>query len=66
MTTPSNPAVSDASKGPGEDAKAKFRAALDRKKAGQHKGTEGGSSSGSVRDSDPVTASQRNFRRKSG
>ncbi len=65
MTQP-DPVASSAAKGPSDDAKAKFRAALDRKQAGQHKGAEGESSSGSVRGSDPVTGSQRNFRRKSG
>ncbi len=64
--TQTDPAAAAAAKGPGEDAKAKFRAALDRKKAGQQQGAEGEASSGAVRGADPVTGSQRSFRRKSG
>ena len=64
--TDSDPKADSAKGGPSEEAKAKFREALERKKAGHHRSAEGSSGSGDVRDADPVAASQRTFRRKSG
>lgn len=64
--TDSDPKHGDAQTGPSDEAKAKFREALERKKAGHHRNGEAGSASGPVQDADPVAASQRTFRRKSG
>jgi len=52
--------------GASEDAKAKFREALDRKKATQHRTTDGSTNTGSVHGSETAGPVQRQFRRKSG
>ncbi|MFI2752669.1 DUF5302 domain-containing protein [Cellulomonas sp. P22] len=49
-----------------EDAKAKFREALDRKKAAQHRTSDGSANTGSVHSSETAGPVQRQFRRKSG
>lgn len=49
-----------------EDAKAKFRAALDRKKAASHRTTQGSGNTGSVHGSETTGPSQRTFRRRAG
>ncbi|BDZ42761.1 hypothetical protein GCM10025865_20600 [Paraoerskovia sediminicola] len=49
-----------------EDAKAKFRAALDRKNAGAHPTAEGERNTGQVHGSETAGPVQRTFRRKSG
>ncbi|GII99446.1 hypothetical protein CLV28_2869 [Sediminihabitans luteus] len=49
-----------------DDAKAKFRAALDRKNAGQHRSVDGDRNTGSVHGSETAGPVQRTFRRKSG
>lgn len=49
-----------------EDTKAKFKAALDRKNAGQHRSAEGSSNTGSVHGSETAGKTKRTFRRKSG
>ncbi|MBD8079218.1 DUF5302 domain-containing protein [Cellulosimicrobium arenosum] len=51
---------------PTEDAKAKFREALDRKNAAQHRTAEGDRNTGSVHGSETVGPVQKTFRRKSG
>lgn len=51
---------------PSQDAKAKFREALDRKNAASHRTADGGSNTGSVHGSETVGPVQRTFRRKSG
>jgi hypothetical protein len=52
--------------GPSEEAKAKFREALDRKNAARHRSSDGGSNTGAVHGSETVGPVQRTFRRKSG
>jgi phosphoglycolate phosphatase len=52
--------------GVSEDAKAKFREALDRKKAGQHKTADGQSNTGHVHGSETSGPVQRTFRRRAG
>lgn len=52
--------------GVSEDAKAKFREALDRKKAGQHKTADGQSNTGNVHGSETSGPVQRTFRRRAG
>jgi hypothetical protein len=54
------------SEGAHEDAKAKFREALDRKKAGQHRTTDGQSNTGQVHGSETSGPVQRTFRRRAG
>lgn len=50
-----------------QDAKAKFREALDRKKAAaQHRSADGSRNTGSVHGSETAGPVQRTFRRKSG
>ena len=49
-----------------DDAKAKFRAALDRKKAAQHRTADGQSNTGNVHGSETVGPVQRTFRRRAG
>ncbi|MDF2805909.1 MAG: hypothetical protein K0S43_855 [Cellulosimicrobium sp.] len=51
---------------PTEEAKAKFREALDRKNAARHRTADGESNTGSVHGSETVGPVQRTFRRKSG
>jgi len=51
---------------PSEDAKAKFREALDRKNAASHRTADASSNTGSVHGSETVGPVQRTFRRKSG
>ena len=48
------------------DTKAKFKEALDRKNASQHRSTEGSSNTGTVHGSETAGPVQRTFRRKSG
>ena len=52
--------------GPGEDAKARFREALERKKAASHRTAEGSGGSGGVQGSGNAGPTQRTFRRRSG
>ncbi|MGV8965432.1 MAG: DUF5302 domain-containing protein [Cellulomonas sp.] len=52
--------------GVSEDAKAKFREALDRKKAGQHKTANGQTNTGQVHGSETSGPVQRTFRRRAG
>lgn len=52
--------------GVSEDAKAKFRAALDRKKAGQHRTADGQDNTGNVHGSETAGPVQRTFRRRAG
>ncbi|MCL3860147.1 DUF5302 domain-containing protein [Actinotalea sp. K2] len=49
-----------------EEAKARFREALERKRAAQHKTAEGRRNTGSVHGSETEGGSQRTFRRKTG
>ena len=49
-----------------EDAKEKFRQALERKKATRHRTAQGAGNSGSVQGSETSGPSQRTFRRRSG
>ena len=49
-----------------DDAKAKFREALDRKKAAGHRSADGSRNTGSVHSSETAGPVQRQFRRKSG
>lgn len=49
-----------------EDAKAKFREALDRKKAAAHPTAGGGAATGAVHGSETSGPTQRRFQRKSG
>lgn len=49
-----------------DDAKAKFRAALDRKKAGQHRTPDGQENTGNVHGSETSGPVQRTFRRRAG
>ena len=49
-----------------EDAKAKFREALERKKAASHRTTQGSGNTGSVHGPETTGPAQRTFRRRSG
>ena len=49
-----------------EDAKAKFREALERKKAGSRRGASGAGGVGSVKGSETAGPVQRRFQHKSG
>ena len=49
-----------------EDAKAKFREALERKKSSQHRSTDRSATGGAVRGSETSGPVQRRFQRKSG
>ncbi|ROS28193.1 DUF5302 domain-containing protein [Cellulomonas sp. PhB150] len=49
-----------------EDAKAKFREALDRKKSASHRTADGTTNTGQVHGSETAGPSQRRFQRKSG
>jgi hypothetical protein len=49
-----------------EDAKAKFREALDRKKSASHRTADGTANTGQVHGSETSGPSQRRFQRKSG
>ena len=49
-----------------EDAKAKFREALERKKAASHRTAKGAGNTGAVQGSETSGPSQRTFRRRSG
>jgi hypothetical protein len=49
-----------------EDAKARFREALERKKAASHRTTQGSGNTGAVHGSETKGPSQRTFRRRSG
>lgn len=49
-----------------EDAKAKFREALERKKGAQHRTADGSTAGGPVRGSETSGPVQRRFQRKSG
>lgn len=51
---------------PSEDAKARFREALDRKNASSHRSADGSRNTGSVHGSETAGQVQRMFRRKSG
>jgi len=51
---------------PSEDAKARFREALDRKNAASHRTADGSRNTGSVHASETAGQVQRMFRRKSG
>lgn len=57
---------SGADKAPNEDVKAKFREALERKKAAGHRTAEGAEHTGAVHGPETTGPSQRMFRRKSG
>ncbi|OLT46789.1 hypothetical protein BJF88_04100 [Cellulosimicrobium sp. CUA-896] len=52
--------------GPSEEARAKFREALDRKNAARHRSADGGTNTGAVHGSETAGPVQRTFRRKSG
>jgi hypothetical protein len=49
-----------------DDAKAKFREALDRKKSAQHRTADGSANTGPVHGSETAGPVQRRFQRKSG
>ena len=49
-----------------EDAKAKYREALDRKKNASHRTADGSANTGQVHGSETAGPSQRRFQRKSG
>ena len=49
-----------------EDAKAKFREALERKKAARHRTSQGTGNTGAVQGSETSGPAQRTFRRRSG
>jgi hypothetical protein len=51
---------------PSEDAKAKFREALERKKAATHRTSDGSANTGHVHGSETSGPAQRRFQRKSG
>ncbi|GAA1872939.1 DUF5302 domain-containing protein [Myceligenerans crystallogenes] len=51
---------------PSEDAKAKFREALDRKNKASHRSAESDRNTGSVHGSETTGPTQKMFRRKSG
>jgi hypothetical protein len=52
--------------GPNDDAKARFREALDRKKAANHRTAQGSGNTGAVHGSENTGPAQRTFRRRSG
>lgn len=52
--------------GPSEEAKAKFREALERKKERNHPTADGDTNTGVVHGPESVAQTQRTFRRKSG
>jgi hypothetical protein len=52
--------------GASDDAKARFREALDRKKSANHRTAQGSGNTGSVHGSETAGRAQRNFRRRSG
>ena len=52
--------------GVSEDAKAKFREAIERKKAANHRTSQGAGNTGTVQGSETTGPSQRTFRRRSG
>ena len=52
--------------GPGDDAKARFKEALDRKNAARHRTADGEMKTGAVRGSETQGPVQKMFRRKSG
>jgi hypothetical protein len=49
-----------------DDAKAKFREALERKKAAHHRTAQGSGNTGAVQGSETAGRAQRTFRRRSG
>ncbi|NTW39945.1 MAG: DUF5302 domain-containing protein [Cellulomonadaceae bacterium] len=51
---------------PAQDAKAKFREALDRKHEAAHKSAEGRQNTGVVHGSEVTSGGKRTFRRKTG
>jgi Family of unknown function (DUF5302) len=51
---------------PAQDAKARFREALDRKKSAGHRTADGQNNTGNVHGSETTGPSQRTFRRRSG
>lgn len=51
---------------PSQEARAKFREALDRKNAASHRTADGEANTGAVHGSETVGPVQRTFRRKSG
>ncbi|MDM7856170.1 DUF5302 domain-containing protein [Cellulomonas alba] len=55
-----------ASTAPSEDAKAKFREALERKKGASHRSADGSTNTGHVHGSETTGPAQRRFQRKSG
>jgi len=55
-----------ASTAPSEDAKAKFREALERKKSASHRTADGSANTGQVHGSETNGPAQRRFQRKSG
>lgn len=55
-----------AAQGPSEDAKARFREALERKKTQAHPTADGSAAGGSVSGSETSGPVQRQFRRRSG
>lgn len=61
-----NDSAKPATEAVSEDAKAKFREALDRKKASQHKSAAGSANTGQVHGSETSGPTQRRFQRKSG
>lgn len=56
----------DRSTAPSEDAKAKFREALDRKNNASHRTAEGERNTGAVHGPETTGPTQKMFRRKSG
>jgi hypothetical protein len=52
--------------GPTDDAKARFREALERKKAANHRTAQGSGNTGAVHGSENTGPAQRTFRRRSG
>ncbi|WP_273651456.1 DUF5302 domain-containing protein [Cellulomonas fimi] len=62
----SNDSAKPAAEAVSEDAKAKFREALDRKKAAQHRTAAGSANTGQVHGSETSGPVQRRFQRKSG
>jgi hypothetical protein len=52
--------------GASDDAKARFREALERKKSANHRTAQGSGNTGSVHGSETAGRAQRNFRRRSG
>ena len=61
-----NDSAKPAAEAVSEDAKAKFREALDRKKAAQHRTSDGSTNTGQVHGSETAGPVQRRFQRKSG